>query len=168
MARNTGFMEWLDQTRRINKSVDMICNKTIDAILNNIKYFDRAFMAQNEDFFYWYCKYYHKKNPARLIKKMKTKPDKPLMKFAQGSIRRCWEGVDMIRIQWMEIVDYMYDYPNLVNPRIREDEYVCEKINEVCRMNNKTNPLENGTAKKFGKMWKDRNGNWHQEKRRRF
>lgn len=162
-------MEWLDQTRRINKSVDRICMSVIDSTLDVLPYLDRKMLRNNRRFFDRFCTYYHKTHPMKLhtkIKKIKT--CKILSEFVQASIKRSWQGIEMVEIQWMEIVDYMYDYPNLVNPRIIEDDYVVGRIGEVCKKYNKMNPLRNGTQKKFGKMWKDRDGIWHPEKRRRF
>jgi len=175
--KRTGFSEWASQTRRINKNVDKICMETIDSIVSILPYIDKKLVYRNKGFFNPLCEYYHKPNPLTLMRKIKKKDrfyckGKPLTKilseFVQGSINRCLGGIEMVHIQWMEIIDFMYDYPNLVNPAIVEDEYIVSKINEACKNNQKMNPLENGMARKFGKMWKDADGNWQHEKRRRF
>jgi hypothetical protein len=173
-------MEWLDQTRRINKSVDMICMETIDGIVKAIRYVDRRVIYRNKKFFERFCTYYHKPNPVNIIRQIKKKDMSPchschkdqnatkiLSEYVQGSINRCWTGIDMVQTQWFEIIDFMFEMPQLVNPNAI-DEYIAGRITEVCRNNRKLNPLANGTAKRFGRYWRDKDGKWRQEKRRRF
>jgi len=174
MAQHTAFMEWLMQTRRINKSVDQICNDTIDGINKVLRFVDRKTIYRNKNFFDPFCIYYHKPNPISLTRRIRKKDIhkyhkcKQLSEFIQGSINRCWAGINMIQIQWFEIIDFMYERPELVNPNVVQDEYIIERINEACKNNKKLNPFKNGTAKRFGKNWRDKNGIWQSEKRRRF
>ena len=181
MAKKTGFMEWLHQTRRINKNVDQICMDTIDSIVgikgikpSMLPHIDRKVIYRNNAFFDRFCPVYNKPHPRRILRRIPKKHHKKncmeelLGIFIQSSIDRCWNGIEMVRTQWDEIVDFMYDYPNLVNPSVVDDDYVSNKIAEVCAGNRKNNPLKNGTARMFGKKWKDADGNIHAEKRRRF
>lgn len=69
--------------------------------------------------------------------------------------------------QWFEVIDFMYERPELVNPALLDD-YVKKKITEVCRDHKKNNPLVNGMRRRFGKFWKDDRGQWHKEKRKRL
>jgi len=180
MAQNTSFMEWLEQTRRISKTVDQICMSTIDSIIHGLHILDKSFIHANKNFFDRFCTYYHKPNPVKLIGRIR-KSARPRCyscrtdgsfknlhtKYVQESIDRCWQGLDMVQIQWFEIIDFMFERPQLVNPNAI-DEYIANRITDVCRNNKKLNPLKNGTAKRFGKMWRGSDGKWRKERRRRF
>lgn len=180
MAQHTSMMEWLSQTRRINKSVDQICMETIDAVVKILNYLDRNVVYKNREFFDRFCGYYHKPNPTMLMRRIRKKDQarcvntckygdysRVLGEFVQGSINRCWEGIEMVKIQWFEVIDFMYERPELVNPA-NLDEYITDKIYEVCRNNKKLNPLDNGMRKRFGKFYRDNGGRWKHERRRRF
>jgi len=72
----------------------------------------------------------------------------------------------VLLFQWFEVIDFMFERPELVDPDAI-DGYVGETIYRVCRDNRKNNPLSNGVKKRFGKFWKDKDGKWHKERRRR-
>lgn len=171
-------MEWLSQTRRISKSIDQICMNTIDGVIRVLPLIDRKTINDNEDFFNKFCVYYHKLNPVSLIRKVRKKYPCHSCKrgkvtvqdfdyFIRGSIDRCRSGLDIVRIQWFEIIDFMHDRPEMVNPNVI-DEYIINQINIVCQNNVKVNPFESGTSKRFGKFWKDEDGKWKSERRNRF
>lgn len=82
-------------------------------------------------------------------------------------IERFKKAQKVLTWQWFEVIDFMFERPELVNPALL-DEYVTKKINEVCSGNKKKNPLNNGVYNRFGKFWKDKNGKWQPERRRRF
>jgi len=172
MTQKNSLMEWLEQTRRINKNVDIICCQTIDGIINiALPYLNRKFLLRNGEFFDRFCKYYHKDNPIDLFKAQRKKqvdqkPCKVLIEFVQGSVDRCWRGIEMVKIQWGEVIDLLWERPELVNPSLI-DEYIRMKIAEVCAEFNKRNPLVNGMWEHFGKHWRDANGQWQEERRKR-
>jgi hypothetical protein len=87
--------------------------------------------------------------------------------MTEASIGRCESSLKDLDWQWFEIIDFMYERPELINPALI-DEYIESRINEVCENHKKNNPLSNGLRKRFGKYWKDEKGNWHKEKRVRF
>jgi len=82
-------------------------------------------------------------------------------------IDRFKKAQKVIEWQWFEVIDFMFERPELVNPALI-DEYITKKINTVCGKNRKNNPLKNGTFARFGKYWKDSKGKWLAERRRRF
>jgi hypothetical protein len=180
MAQHNSLMEWLVQTRRVNKSVDQICMQTIDAINNTLPYLKRKTIIGNKDFFDRFCVYYHKPNPIDLIKKIHAEKKSPclmcrrgdcicvLNSYVQKSINRCWMGIEMAQVMWFEIIDFMFERPELVSNFAIIDDYTREKIEEVCQNNKKINPLTSDVSKRFGKFWKDEKGKWHPERRKRF
>ena len=82
-------------------------------------------------------------------------------------IERYKKAQKVIEWQWFEVIDFMFERPELVNPAMI-DEYIVKKINSTCAQNKKNNPLKNGTYNRLGKSWKDAAGKWHPERRRRF
>lgn len=82
-------------------------------------------------------------------------------------IERFKKAQKVLTWQWFEVIDFMYERPELVNPALL-DEYVSRKINEVCENNKKNNPLSNGMVARFGRFWKDKDGKWQAERRRRL
>lgn len=82
-------------------------------------------------------------------------------------IERFRKAQKVLEWQWFEVIDFMYERPELVNPAMI-DEYIAAKINDVCTDSKKNNPLKNGIKDKFGKFWKDEKGEWQREKRKRF
>ena len=82
-------------------------------------------------------------------------------------IERFKKAQQVITWQWFEVIDFMFERPELVNP-VLIDDYTRNKINEVCSDGKKKNPLDNGISTKFGKYWKDAKGKWHAERRKRF
>lgn len=173
MTQKNSLMEWLEQTRRINKTVDIICMDTIDSIIDAIPYLSKNFLLKNKKFFTIYCEYYHKDNPIDIFKKMKgTIPDEcngcdGVEQFVHDSILRCWKGIEMVKIQWLEVIDLFWERPELVNPALIDD-YIRHKVSEVCKEKNKKNPLANGMWDHFGKHWKDKKGKWQSERRKRY
>jgi hypothetical protein len=84
--------------------------------------------------------------------------------FVDGSLTRSEVALRDIEWQWFEVVDFMWERPELINPDAI-DEYTAERINMVCRKRRKNNPLENGIREKFGKFWKGSDGKWYRERR---
>lgn len=82
-------------------------------------------------------------------------------------IDRYKKAQKVLQWQWFEVIDFMYERPELVNPALLDD-YIKKKITEVCKDSKKNNPLDNGMTGKFGKFWKDKDGKWQPEKRQRF
>lgn len=88
--------------------------------------------------------------------------------FVDSSLSRCASGRKNVLWQWFEVIDFMYERPELIDEKL-VDPYIEEKITEVCAGHRKNNPLTNGHRKKFGKQWFDKEeGKWKIEKRRRF
>ena len=85
----------------------------------------------------------------------------------ENQIERFKKAQKVLTWQWFEVIDFMYERPELVNPSLL-DEYITKTINRVCKENKKNNPLVNGMVSKFGKFWKDEEGKWKPERRRRF
>jgi hypothetical protein len=97
-----------------------------------------------------------------------SKYERELMtKFVEGSLSRCESGLQDLLWQWFEVIDFMYEHPEQINPALI-DEYITNEINTVCREHGKNNPLTDGTSKRFGKFWQDKDGTWKKEKRHRF
>jgi len=180
MTQRNSLSEWLEQTRRINKHVDLICMEAIDAVIRVLPFIERDVIKKNKKFFDSFCDYYHKPNPIDILKRIRKRKlafclscetGKPIIynctEFVQSSLDRCAMALDMVKTQWFEIVDFMWERPELVNPHL-VDEYVRGKVDEVCRNHRKKNPLKNGVWKRFGAYWKDSKGKWHKERRNRF
>lgn len=87
-------------------------------------------------------------------------------RFVETSIIRAENSLKDIVWQWFEIIDFMFERPELVDAELL-DEYTTERVAWVCRRYRKNNPLTNGMRTKFGKYWKDENGKWRKERRRR-
>lgn len=90
-----------------------------------------------------------------------------LSKYVDSSLNRCEMVQRDVFTQWFEIIDFMFERPELINPNAIDD-YVAERINFVCKTLRKNNPLTNGVRFRFGKYWKDDRGHWHKERRRRI
>lgn len=170
MTQKNSLMEWMEQTRRVSKSVDIICCETIDAIIDTaLPYLSKPFIFKHKAFFDKFCTYYHKDNPVELVKKKKKLIGcyrcKSVPIFVEGSIERCWKGIEMAKVTWMEMIDYLWERPELVRPELLDD-YIRSKIDEVCKEKNKRNPLNNGMWEHFGKHWMDGNGIWQEERRK--
>jgi hypothetical protein len=84
------------------------------------------------------------------------------------NIRRAKKQMEIVTWQWFEVIDFMYERPEFVNPSVVDDDYIHQQIDSVCAQHRKNNPLANGITEKFGKYWKDQKGRWHPEKRKRF
>lgn len=88
--------------------------------------------------------------------------------FVDGSLFRCEKGRKDVLWQWFEVIDFMYERPELIDPKLI-DPYIEQKILEVCAGHRKNNPLVNGHRRRFGKMWWCKpEKKWKQEKRNRF
>jgi hypothetical protein len=180
MAQHNSLMEWLQQTKRVSKSVDSICMKNIDAINRILPFLKAQMIRKNKIFFDRFCNYYHKPNPIDLIKGLDNSVKSPCLKckkrdcidelndYVQESIDRCWVGIEMVQILWFEIIDWCFERPELVSNLALIDEYVQERIAEVCQNNKKINPLTSDIRKKFGRFWKGDDNKWHPERRKRF
>lgn len=101
--------------------------------------------------------------PASAISK------KWLSAYVDGSLGRCETGLEDLKKQWFEVIDFMWERPELINPALI-DEYIQQTIADVCMQHKKNNPLvgDANMWKRFGKFWKDADGRWHKEKRHRF
>ena len=169
MAQKNALMEWLEQTKKISKMVDYLSCDTIDTIIHYLPYIDRKMILIHKGFFDHFCEYYHKPNPVRMrrIKRGECFPCDPMTLFVQSSIIRCQKAMNDVTWQWFEIIDFMFERPELVNPSLIDD-YIKQKVSETCRNQKKNNPLRNGMWGKFGKKWKDKKGKWRNERRQRF
>lgn len=180
MAHHNSLMEWLAQTKKLSKSVDYICLDTIDSIINCMHLLSKTIIKKHSDFFTPLCEKYHKPNPVKLILKQqengltscsqcknKRTCKSVLADYVESSIVRCEQAIKEANFQWMEIVDFFFERPELVDVSL-VDEYIEDKISEVCKQFNKNNPLRNGMKSKFGKFWKDENGRLIPERRKRF
>ena len=114
----------------------------------------------------WYadiCSTLGKKKNCRLLKYVKSvtreQLDLQLARYEKASEILLW--------QWFEIIDFMYERPELINPNLIDD-YIETTINRVCILHRKNNPFLNGMKARFGKFWKDKNGVWCKERRNRF
>jgi hypothetical protein len=100
---------------------------------------------------------------CRMFKMMR----KAVTEQLELQIERYKKAQKVLTWQWFEVIDFMYERPELVNPAML-DEYIQKKINDVCETNKKNNPLSNGMLARFGKFWKDGDGKWRPERRKRF
>jgi len=87
--------------------------------------------------------------------------------YVDSSLRRCEMVQKDANWAWFEVIDYMWERPEQINPD-SIDEYVIERVNYICETARKNNPLKNGVQDKFGKEWKDDDGHWQKERRKRF
>lgn len=90
-----------------------------------------------------------------------------LSKYVDENLERCTRIQKDVLLQWAEVIDFMWERPELINPAA-VDEYVKERINYVCRKMRKNNPLLNGIKEKFGKEYFGDDNKWHRERRMRF
>jgi len=169
-------MEWIEQTKKLSKGIDYIILDTIDSIIAALPMADSSVILAHEKFFNLFCQKYHKPNPVELLrngkvpiidKHIRCNCRKLLTSYILDSIKRCYRGDELISWQWFEVIDFMFERPELINPSLI-DQYIRDRIFEVCRNHKKNNPLTNGVVKRFGKFWKDENGKWRKERRRRF
>jgi len=84
----------------------------------------------------------------------------------EGCLNRYKKDKEALDLLLCEIVDFMHERPELVNINLIDD-YVRMLIDEVCTRKNKINPLATDLVDRFGKFWRDDQGNWHEEKRKR-
>lgn len=171
MARANSLMEWIDQTKKFSKSVDYMALDLIDSIMVVRNAVERKVLLRHRKFFSGYCFHYHKPNPIDLLgypEKMSKLVRKLLSTYVTESIDRIIQMQKSVDVQWFEVIDFIYERPELVDPRILSDEYVKEHIRRVCANKKKNNPLENGMAGRLGKYWKDAKGRWLVERRKRF
>lgn len=178
MTQKNSLMEWVQQTRRLSKEIDYITADTVDSIILALPLIDEQLILSHKEFFDSISSQFHKPHPVELLRTKKIKKLKFLCdkcsfktivnKYVKSSIKRCLRAGELIRGQWWEIIDFMWERPELVNPNIAQDDYIVGKINEACDGNIKNNPVKNGFKNKFGKEWKDENGQWRKERRKRF
>jgi hypothetical protein len=203
MANRTALMEWLEQTKRVSKTVDYFGLDIIDNAMNHLHLLCPELFRRHRKFFNDLCDYYHKDNPldflnpSRSLAKFNEKHDdksihewqasfcrkptgypkggcKAFKLFRRGmteqldiQIDRFKKAQEMVRIQWWEVIDFMWERPELVNPAMLDD-YIRKKVYDVCDGGQKKNPLKNGMMSKFGKMWMGDDHKWHVERRKRF
>jgi hypothetical protein len=164
-------MEWLEQTKKISKSVDYIALDLIDSVLAILVHLDPKIIREHQKFFEYYCKLYHKPSPLKLLPR-KTQTNchsvrKAFSVYVDQSIKRIEKQKEAVTWQIFEIIDFIYERPELINPEFI-GEYMRDRIQEVCAEHRKNNPLMNGFSKKLGKFWKDEDGKWQPERRKRF
>lgn len=90
-----------------------------------------------------------------------------LMDVFEACLNNYKKEKESLDILVCEIVDFMHERPELVNLNLIDD-YIRSLVDEVCTRKNKINPLNSDLVMRFGKYWKDKQGNWHEEKRKRF
>lgn len=171
MARINSLMEWIDQTKKVSKCVDYVALDMIDSIMKVRQFVDRRVLYKNRRFFKIYCERYHKPNPLEFLKtsrRISVTFKTHLSTYVCESIKRVERLEDDIEVQWFEIIDFIYERPELVDPSIMNDQYVKDHISSVCADNKKNNPLQNGMVSRLGKYWRDSNGQWKPERRKRF
>lgn len=164
-------MEWIDQTKKLSKSVDYMALDVIDSIMKVRSLSERRVLFKHRAFFKEFCEEYHKPNPLKNLvteRSVSKKFKKALSLFICESIKRLKIIQDAMEIQWFEIIDFIYERPELVDPAILNDEYVKSHIKEVCKNRRKNNPFEDGISSRIGKYWKDSRGRWKPERRKRF
>ena len=166
MSRANSLMEWIDQTKKFSKSVDYLALDIIDSIMKVRHLVDRKLLFRNRSFFKFHCERYHKPSP---LEHLKSRTADPLITgYVSESIKRAEGMQKAVEVQWFEIIDFIYERPELVDPRIMSDDYVRNHIATVCANNKKKNPLVNGMSARIGKYWKDASGRWRPERRKRF
>lgn len=72
MQRNS-LMEWIDQIKKMSKSIDYICLDAIDSIVKVLPYIDRSLIKSHRVFFNRFCDYYHKPNPCKIWRTVQGK-----------------------------------------------------------------------------------------------
>lgn len=207
MTRRSSLMEWLDQTRKLAKSKDMISLDMVDGVLKILHLLDKKMIIRHEEFFDDICGRYHKANPIEILRNGDEVEDifkekhggksfkkwrkehlvakeclgrskidrcplsdeivKELNEFVESAILMVETAQKDILWQWFEVIDFMFERPELINPNLI-DEYVTDRIFWVCKKHKKNNPLANGMRARFGKYWKDDKGRWHKERRVRL
>lgn len=171
MARLNSLMEWIDQTKKLSKRVDYMALDMIDSIMKVRAYVERRCLFKHRVFFKFFCDQYHKPNPLKDLKTERAVSKRIRKMFAvyiTESIERIKDMQKEIGLQWFEIIDFIYERPELVDPSILNDEYIRSKINEVCENKKKNNPFESKMTSRLGKYWKDKDGKWKFERRKRF
>lgn len=171
MSRRNSLMEWLDQTKKLSKLVDYMALDLIDSVISVLKVIDKKTIRKHKAFFDYYCNLYHKPNPVKLITDNGNDCKivrKALCDFLTKSIMRTERQRDSIVWQWFEVIDFMYERPELVDPSVIQDSYVKQQIDSVCDLHRKNNPFKNGILSRLGKFWKDSKGRWRIERRERF
>jgi hypothetical protein len=172
MSRRNALMEWIDQTKRLSKSKDYMALNLIDSVIENIDFINQKIILNNRIFLKNICERYHKPNPVLMLKKNKVicSNDNCYSSFSnsvQSSFDRVIGLEKDIAWQWFEIIDFMYERPELVGTHLIDD-YVSGCISIVCKKYKKNNPLINGIRERFGKYYKDDLGRWRKERRKRF
>lgn len=171
MTQRNSLMEWLDQTKKLSKSMDYSCLDLIDDILETIQFINKRTISKHRSMITGLCEKYHKPDPFNFIQTKKIDLKDPhiisVNRLIDNSLKRFQEKNKEIVWQWFEIIDFMYERPELVNP-IMIDEYVKGVIDGVCKKYRKNNPFNDGHHKLFGKYWKDEKGQLHKERRNRF
>jgi hypothetical protein len=83
-------------------------------------------------------------------------------------LERYMKARDVLVQQWEEAIDFMIERPELCDPKVLSDEFIVDTITLISRIHRKENPLANGFRSRLGKFWRDSDGRWKKEKRRRF
>lgn len=172
---------WIIEPWVLNKHkklINKLCDQyhkpnPIDLIRNKSAVREHFKMVHGINFDEWSEKHIKNKHCTVLITKNLTKCPvsrlsiRTFSDYVDGSLTRCERGRKDVLWQWFEVIDFMYERPELIDNRLI-DVYIEDKITEVCSGYRKNNPLLNGHRKKFGKMWLGKDKKWHKEKRLRF
>lgn len=178
MSQRNSLMEWMAQTKRVTKEEDYMGLAIIDTIENSIPFIHPRLLHKNRQFIDKLCEEYHKINPIEVAKTKTSDTEKippaclillrdAVTEQIQIQIDRYHKARNVIVIQWCEIVDFLWERPELVNPASLDD-YIIKTINDVCMETKKKNPLIKTMMARFGKFWKDKEGRWRVERRKRF
>lgn len=172
---------WVIEPRVLKKHenlISMLCEQyykpnPIELIRSQKTVIEHFKLTHGIDFDTWVQKRVkNKKCTVVVTKELKACPIsrmgvKTFSDYVDGSLTRCEKGRKDILWQWFEVIDFMYERPELIDPKLL-DGYIEDKINEVCAGHRKNNPLTDGYRRRFGAFWKDKSGEWHPEKRQRF
>ncbi len=168
MTQKNSLMEWLEQTKKLSKSLDYTWLSLVDNIFEALPFVRRDTLTPYGQLINDVCKHYHKPNPFDADKlgsvKIKNECTTAINMLIAGSLKRCEEKEIELIWQYHEIVDFMYEYPNMVDPRMI-DARTRGMINYVCNRHRKNNPFKDGTHKLFGKYWRDEKGKLIRERR---
>lgn len=175
MSSRNALLEWLEQIKKLSKARDYADLDLVDKLFELMPLLDKGMLYRHKDFFDEICTPYHKPSPlARRssngkIWRCPIEHHKcgVLNRFVDAVISRAEAARKDILWQWFEIIDFMFERPELINPSAL-DEYIEDKINFVCKAHRKNNPLDDYVRNKFGRYWKDDQGRWRKERRHRW
>lgn len=125
--------------------------------------FHQDYKKSKQQWFRDTCHLLWENHNCRLLKYLRSVITEQL----EIQLKRYEKASEVLLWQWFEVIDFMYERPELINPNLL-DEYIEDTVNRVCKIHRKNNPFSNGMQKRFGKYWKDKKGRWRKERRKRF